>query len=60
MLTNETPSRRKLSTKPQEMLVATILIIFLLLHVLAGAVLQRAGPMDGPPSKQDLMLQPYD
>jgi hypothetical protein len=60
MLTNKAPSRRKLSMKLQETLVATILIVFLLLHVTAGAVLKRAGAVDGPSLKQDLTSQPYD
>lgn len=60
MPTNEVPSRRELSRQLQETLIATVLIIFFLLHVLAGAVLQRAGAVDGPSSKRDLTLQPYD
>jgi hypothetical protein len=60
MLTNETSSRRKLSMRLQRALVATILVGFLLLHVLAGAVLQRTGTVDEPPIKQGLTFKPYD
>jgi len=53
-------SNGELSGQLQGALVTTVLIIFLLLHVLAGAVMQRAGAGDGPPSTQDLSPQPYD
>jgi len=42
------------------MLVAAILILFLLLHVIAGAVLQHAGAADGELSERGVTLQLYD
>jgi hypothetical protein len=59
MQASEDPFRRK-SAMAQATLVAALLVIFLLLHVLAGAVLQRAGAPDRSPSTQDLTLKPYD
>jgi hypothetical protein len=59
MQANEHPLRRK-SVTAQATLVAALLVIFLLLHVLAGSVLQRAGAPDRSPSTQDLTLKPYD
>jgi len=64
MLTDEAPSRRKssvqLPARTEEMLVAAILILFLLLHVIAGAVLQHAGAADGELSERGVTLQLYD
>jgi hypothetical protein len=55
----EDPCRRK-PAWAQATLVTALLVIFLLLHVLAGAVLQRASAPDRSPSTQDLTLKPYD
>ena len=60
MQTNEDPLRRKLPATVQATLIAALLIIFLFLHVLAGAVLQRAGAPDGTHSKERTTLRPYD
>jgi hypothetical protein len=60
MLKDEAPPQCKLSMSLQEALLTATLIIFLVLHVLAGALLQRADAAKGPSPKQDLMLQPYD
>lgn len=59
MQASEDPFRRR-SAMAQATLVAALLVMFLLLHVLAGAVLQRAGAPDRSPSTQDLTLKPYD
>jgi hypothetical protein len=59
MQVSEDPSRRK-SAMAQAALLAALLIMFLLLHVLAGTVLRRAGAPDRSPTIQDLTLKPYD
>ena len=59
MQASEDPFRRK-SAMAQATLVAALLVIFLLLHVLGDAVVQRAGVSDRSPSTQDLTLKLYD
>lgn len=59
MRPTEDSCRRK-SVRTQATLVTALLVIFLLLHILAGAVLQRAGAPDRSPSTQDLPLKRYD
>ena len=59
MRASEDPFRRK-SAMAQATLVAALLVIFLLLHVLADAVVQRAGAPDRSRSTQDRTLKPYD
>ncbi len=59
MRASEDPFRRK-SAMAQATLVAAMLVIFLLLHVLADAVVQRAAVSDRSRSTQDLTLKPYD
>jgi len=64
MRVNEGLCTRKSSVQVPEltetMLLVTILAGFLLLHVLAGAILQRAGMGDGAPSEPDARSQLYD
>jgi hypothetical protein len=59
MQASEDPFRRK-SAMAQATLVAALLVMFLLLHVLGDAVVQRAGVSDRSSSTQDLTLKPYD
>lgn len=59
MQAREDPFRRK-SVMAQAILVAALLALFLLLHVLGGAVLQRTGAPDRSPSTPDLTLKSYD
>jgi hypothetical protein len=58
MSTNEGLVRRKsaLQVPPltEKVLLATIVVLFLLLHALAGVILQRAGPLDRVNSGQDI------
>ena len=60
MLKDEAPPRRRLPVSLQGALLAVTLIIFLLLHVLAAALLLGAGAANGPASSQDLTLQHFD
>jgi hypothetical protein len=63
MPTNEATVRRKSSVHvpvlTEKVLVTTILVLFLLLHGLAGAIMQRAGGADRAPPERDArdMLQ---
>jgi hypothetical protein len=43
----------------EKTLVVTVLIVFLLMHLLAAAILQREGARAGP-SEQEKALQLYD
>ncbi|BAM88966.1 hypothetical protein S58_29650 [Bradyrhizobium oligotrophicum S58] len=60
MQAHEIPPRRKPSITSQAALAAGILAVFLLLHVLAGAILQRTATTDGAQAKPASTLQPYD
>lgn len=64
MPANEALSQRKLSMQllapTEKALIAAILIVFLLLHILAGAVLRRADAGDGVTLEQDFGFQLYD
>jgi len=64
MSANEDVVRRKSSAQvpllTEQALLATILILFLLLHVMAGAMMQRAGATDRAPSTHDIAAQLYD
>ncbi|WP_316192097.1 MULTISPECIES: hypothetical protein [unclassified Bradyrhizobium] len=60
MQANETPPRRKLSITPQAALAASVLAIFLLLHVVAGAILRGAAMRDGTQAKPVTTLPSHD
>ncbi|UFZ04874.1 hypothetical protein LQG66_00695 [Bradyrhizobium ontarionense] len=60
MQANEVPPRRKLSITPQAVLAAGVVVMFLLLHLVAGAILQGAATRDGSPATPVSTLQDYD
>jgi hypothetical protein len=57
------PARRPSVRVPgltETMLLVMILAAFLLLHILAGMIVQRAGTGDDAPSQPDVRSQLYD
>jgi hypothetical protein len=64
MLRNEQLLHREPTVKvrafTEKTLVATTLIVFLLMHLFAAAILQRTGARADGPSDQDKALQLYD
>ena len=64
MRANKELSTRKSSLQvpePTEMMLLTIILAaFLLLHVLAGTIVQRVGTGDGASSEPDVRSQLYD
>lgn len=64
MPANEALSTRRWSVRVPQLtettLLAIILAAFLLLHILAGTIVQRAGTGDDAPSKPDVWSRYYD
>ena len=60
MQANEIQPRRKPSIASQAALAVGVLAVFLLLHVLAGTIVQRTATTDGAQAKPVSTLQPYD
>ncbi|GLH76163.1 hypothetical protein SSBR45G_10710 [Bradyrhizobium sp. SSBR45G] len=52
MQANQVPPRRKSSITPQAALAAGVIVMFLLLHVLAGTILKGAATDNGAQAKQ--------